>query len=71
MKEEVQTMKWEYKTIKLGAHGGFLGGKFDEKELDTYINELGRDGWELATAFDTNMAQGQTRDIVAIFKRSY
>jgi len=64
-------MKWEYKTIKIGAQGGFLGGKFDEKAMDTYINELGRDGWELTTAFDTNMSQGQTRDIVAIFKRPY
>ena len=64
-------MKWEYKTIKFGAQGGFLGGKFDEKKLEAYINELGRDGWELVTAFDTNMSQGQTRDIVAIFKRSY
>jgi hypothetical protein len=64
-------MKWEYKTIKFGAKGGFFGGKLDEKKLEAYINELGRDGWELVTAFDTNMAQGQTRDIVAIFKRSY
>lgn len=61
-------MKWEYKTIKIGATG-FMGGKVDENELDTLMNTLGSQGWELTTAFDTNQAYGQTRDIVAIFKR--
>lgn len=63
-------MIWEYKTLKLGATG-FLGGKFDEKEFDSKMNKLGKDGWELVTAFDTNMSHGQTRDVVAVFKRSF
>lgn len=61
-------MTWEYKTIKLQAKG-FLGGKFDETQLDALMNGLGRDGWELAAAFDTNEAYGSTRDVVVIFKR--
>lgn len=61
-------MKWQYKTIKLAARG-FLGGKFEAGQLDAYMNELGRDGWELVTGFDTNMAYGETRDVVVIFKR--
>ncbi len=61
-------MRWEYKTIKLDAKG-FLGGKFNEGELDAFMNDLGADGWELVTAFDTNTTYGQTRDVVAIFKR--
>ena len=61
-------MRWEYKTIKLAAKG-FLGGKFNEGELDAFMNDLGADGWELVTAFDTNKSYGETRDVVAIFKR--
>lgn len=61
-------MKWEYKTIKLGTHG-LLGGKFDEHQLEGMMNMLGEDGWELVTAFDTNQAYGETRDVVVMFKR--
>jgi hypothetical protein len=59
---------WEYKTVKLETKG-LLGGKVDEAQLDTMMNDLGREGWELAAALDTNQAYGQTRDVVAIFKR--
>ena len=61
-------MKWEYNTVKL-ATKGFMGGKLDEVEFTKYMNELGSDGWELVTAFDTNKSYGETRDVVAIFKR--
>jgi hypothetical protein len=61
-------MKWEYKTIKLGTHG-FMGGIFDERQLEDMMNSLGEAGWELVTGFDTNQAYGQTRDVVVIFKR--
>lgn len=62
-------MKWEYKTIKL-ATTGFVGGKLDERKLDDYMNNLGQQEWELASAFDTNKGTGETRDVVVIFKRS-
>jgi hypothetical protein len=61
-------MNWEYKTIKLAAKG-FAGGKFDENQLDLYMNQLGSQGWELVTGFDTNKGYGETRDVVVIFKR--
>jgi len=61
-------MKWEYKTIKL-ATTGFTGGKLDETKLEHLMNELGSQGWELASAFDTNQGSGETRDVVVIFKR--
>lgn len=61
-------MNWEYKTIKIGATG-FMGGKVDENELDTLMNTLGSQGWELSAAMDTNSYQGQTRDVLLIFKR--
>ncbi|UCG56426.1 MAG: DUF4177 domain-containing protein [Phycisphaerales bacterium] len=61
-------MGWEYKTIKL-ATSGFLGGKFDEQKLDSLMNDLGQQGWELVTGFDTNKSYGETRDVVLVFKR--
>lgn len=63
-------MKWEYKTIKLAATGFWIGGKIDEAKLDHMMNDLGSQGWELVSAFDTNEAYGNTRDVVVIFKRS-
>ena len=62
-------MKWEYKTIKLAATGQWAGGKIDEVKLDALMNDLGSQGWELAAALDTNVAGGNTRDVVVIFKR--
>lgn len=63
------TNLWQYKTLKLHAEGWFAGGKVDERLLEAEMNRLGAEGWELATAFDTNMHHGQTRDVVALFKR--
>lgn len=60
---------WEYRTVKHPATGGFLGGKFDETQLDLRLNDLGVQGWELVSAFTTNQGYGQSRDIVAIFRR--
>jgi Domain of unknown function (DUF4177) len=62
------TMRWEYKTIRIKAKG-FLGGKIDEAQLDDMMNDLGRDGWELAAALDTTKYQGATQDVVVIFKK--
>ena len=61
-------MKWEYQTLKLRATG-LMGGKFDAAQLDRAMNDLGQQGWELVTAFDTNEAYGSTRDVVVLFKR--
>lgn len=61
-------MQWEYRTIKIGTHG-FAGGKLDEGAFTSHLNDLGSQGWELITAFDTNQAYWATRDVVAIFKR--
>jgi hypothetical protein len=62
-------MRWEYKTVKLAATGFWLGGNLDEVRFTAMLNELGRGGWELVSAFDTNQSHGSTRDVVAIFKR--
>ncbi|MEW4369570.1 DUF4177 domain-containing protein [Paenibacillus kandeliae] len=61
--------QWEYKTIKLEP-GGFLGGKVDMDELQGTLNDLGFDGWELVSSFDTTISQGSSREVILIFKRS-
>ena len=62
-------MQWEYETVKLGTKGFWMGGDLDVTEFTTMLNDLGRDRWELVSAFDTNQGHGQTRDVVAVFKR--
>ena len=62
-------IQWEYKTVKLQT-SGFLGGKVDEQELQSTLNDLGFEGWELVSSFDTSMSQGSSREVVLIFKRS-
>ena len=59
---------WEYMTLMLGATGIF-GGTVNGEDLTAKLNELGAAGWELVTAFDTNMLHGRTRDVVAVLKR--
>ncbi len=62
-------MKWEYLTIKFGTTGWFLGGMLDGQKFNDRLNCLGEQGWELVSVFDTNMSQGQTRDVVAVLKK--
>jgi hypothetical protein len=61
--------KWEYRTVKTPASGGFLGGKFDNTAFVMKLNELGDEGWELVAATTTNQGYGQSRELVAVFKR--
>lgn len=63
-------MRWEYMTLVFAAKGIVLGGKFDARQLNLRLNELGNEGWELVSVFDTNMLDGGTRDIYAILKRA-
>ncbi len=60
--------RWQYRTIKYRT-GGFLGGKVDEEEFEELLNSHGNDGWELVSCFDTSMSQGQSKDIIIVFKR--
>jgi hypothetical protein len=62
-------MKWEYMTVMFMAKGFWLGGKLDGNAFNEELNKLGEQGWELVSVFDTNMAQGQTRDVIAVLKR--
>lgn len=46
-----------------------MGGKVDEEEFEDLLNSYGYEGWELVSCFDTSVSQGQSRDVIAIFKR--
>lgn len=61
-------VQWEYKTVKLKL-GGFLGGKIDQSQLDSILEQSGREGWELVTVFATALYQGRTQDAAMVFKR--
>jgi hypothetical protein len=60
--------KFEYHLQKYDATG-ILGGKVDLAQMDIEFSRLGRDGWELVSIFDTNAGHGESRWIVATFKR--
>ena len=63
--------KWEYKTVKLEFSEGtwLAGAKIDEAKVNSMLNELGSEGWELIVGFDNNFLGGQTRDSFMVFKR--
>ena len=61
-------MKWEYKSLKL-ATKRFCGGVVDVNQLDSLMNQLGDEGWEIFSSYCTAQALGQTQDVVVIFKR--
>jgi Domain of unknown function (DUF4177) len=61
---------WDYTTTVI-THG-FLGRKeeeLDRKELEAALNELGADGWELATAFLDVSLHHEKDGHVVVFKR--
>lgn len=61
-------MKWEYKTITVSIRG-LLEPNVETEVVDRTLNRLGREGWELVSAFDTNIGSGKSCEMVAIFKR--
>ena len=48
---------------------GFAGGILEIQNFDTELNKMGSEGWDLVSCFDTNQSYGQTREVVAVFKR--
>jgi hypothetical protein len=62
--------KWEYTTSVI-THG-FMGRQADElnrSELETSLNELGGQGWELATTFLDQNLHREKDGHVLVFKR--
>lgn len=61
--------RFEYKTLDVSADRGFWGGKVDLQELTSKLNELGREGWELASSVDLNWGNGSSRNVIIMLKR--
>ena len=66
-------MRWQYRTVGFSIPRGFFpfqaGGQVEDEELTRELNQLGKDGWELVSAFGTNYEGGSTNTIVCILKR--
>ena len=60
-------MQWEYKTLSY-KKAAWLSGSLEVTELETILNDLGRDRWELVSAAP-NAHLGHQRGLVLILKR--
>jgi hypothetical protein len=61
--------KFEYLTLRV-RETGLIGKRVNPKKLTKNLNELGEEGWELASTFETNEDEGETKDVFLIFKRA-
>jgi hypothetical protein len=61
--------KWEYRTLTIESRGGG-DDSFDVETMDSVLNALGLDGWELVVALDTPKRAGALREVAMVFKRS-
>lgn len=60
--------KYEYKTFVYSTKG-FMGGLVYEGELQSQLNFLGNEGWELVSSVPTTEFLGASKSIVCFFKR--
>lgn len=61
--------KYEYKVIEVKP-GGFWGTVLEPERIETSLNALAAEGWELVNSIDINGASyGQTSKVMFIFKR--
>jgi hypothetical protein len=61
-------MKWEYMSVMFSTAGFFVSGQLDGQAFTDRLNDLGAEGWELVSVFDTNN-YGNTLEVVAVLKR--
>jgi hypothetical protein len=60
--------RWEYLTFVIEP-GFFANGRIDADKFQDKLEELGGEGWDLVSVFDTNVTHGTTAQIVAVLKR--
>ena len=58
---------FQYKVLNLEF--SFFSSKIKQDELESKLNDLGREGWELTTSLETNSSQGRTNQAVLILKK--
>jgi hypothetical protein len=61
-------MTWEYLTVRF-ERTGFLAKQLDLDAFNEKLNELGRQGWDLAAYVDPTRGATEARDVVIVFKR--
>ncbi|HYF35505.1 MAG TPA: DUF4177 domain-containing protein [Prosthecobacter sp.] len=61
-------MRWEYLLYKTEPTS-WLHDSVHEQSIEQVLNNLGQQGWEVASTVETNVAEGRTKDIVFILKR--
>lgn len=67
-KERPMIMKYEYKVLKFDTKG-FLGPKMNAEDMESQLNTLGREGWELFHISEILKDMGVTIMLVATFRR--
>lgn len=60
--------RWQYNTVIFDI-GFFSSGKIDGEKFQERLDALGQEGWELVSVFDTNVYEGRTGQVIAVFKR--
>ncbi|MBR4503139.1 MAG: DUF4177 domain-containing protein [Clostridia bacterium] len=60
--------QFEYKVVTFDTKG-FWGGNVEVRQIETQLNQLGIDGWEMVSCTSTNQSYGASKSIVCIFKR--
>jgi hypothetical protein len=60
-------MEWQYRTLTVETRGERSG--FDVDTFDSVLNALGREGWELVVALDTDRAGSTAHEVAMVFKR--
>ena len=61
--------KFEYRLLKYDAMG-FNGGKLDLELIESEFGRMGEEGWELVDFTGTNSGFGESKWVVASFKRA-
>jgi len=62
-------MSWEYKSLIIETTGIMSRGRLDGASIDQKLEEMGRDGWELATAVPVGDGNIGTARLLFTFKR--
>jgi hypothetical protein len=61
--------KYEYATVIFDTTAFLVGAKLNHEKFHARLNEYGSEGWELVNVFDLNRYQGETFEVIAVFKR--
>ena len=61
--------KVEYKALKVKRDSQWFKVNFDSDKMETELNCLGAEGWDLVSCVDINVGYGTSQEIVFLFKK--